>query len=82
MLPKWERLKRKVEKLLGNSAKIEHIKGGHGIFFETEFLDVEKLLPLMQDVDAIHVSPRTDWKNKTWLSVSIWPKRRSEEEVF
>lgn len=78
MLPEWERLKRKVENLLGESAKIEHIKGCHGIFFETTFLEVEKLLPLMQEVDTIHISPRTNWKDKAWLSVSIWPKRRSE----
>ena len=78
MLPEWERLKRKVENLLGESAKIEHIKGSHFIFFESEFFDVNKLLPLMQEIDAMHISPRTNWKDKAWLFVSIRPKKRSD----
>lgn len=80
MTPEWKKLERKVKKLLDNKVEIEHITGSHGIHFETEFFDAESLFPLASEIAMIHVSPRSNWKDRTWLSVSIWPKRRLNEQ--
>jgi hypothetical protein len=76
MLPEWKKLEKKVQELLGDKVKIEHISGGHGVYFKVDFFDADVLLPLASEI-TIHISPRSDWHTHIWLNVSIWPKQES-----
>ena len=70
----WKKLEKKVQELLGDKVQIEHMPGGHGVYFKVDFFDADVLFPLASE-NMIHVSPRSDWNNNIWLIVSIWPKR-------
>ena len=78
MKPQWKSLEDRVHELLGEDVVVKHGEHWQSVTFEISHLDISRLAPLLPEVGTLHVFPRTNFKDRVWLKVFVYPKRRTE----